>query len=580
MSEILKRWLSRHPAMSRHVRLIRRHLKAWTSGHPDWKKIFGSEFSRFLQKRQHSLSGPNVLIATSVGAHFAGTTMESALATGLTMRGAQVHVLLCDALLPACLLCNSTWYPNPQQFAEQGPSQDLCHSCFTPAKRMYESLGFKVHRYSDWISKEERALAKKIAADVPLKAIPDYRYEGLAVGEHSLAGALRYFARATIEDEPQGEQILRRYFEAGMLTLFSVRNLMNKISFRSSLFHHGIYIPQGIIGEVARSKKVPVVNWNPAYRKGCFVFSHGDTYHHTLMNEPVSSWENIDLSPEVEKSLGNYLKSRWVGTQDWIWFHEKPEFDLEQIKKEVKVDFSKPIIGMLTNVMWDAQLHYPTNAFKNMADWTVKTIEYFSKRPELQLLIRIHPAEIRGTLFSRQPLLAEIKKAFPILPANVFVIPPESSVSTYVAMSQCNAVIIYGTKTGVELTSMGIPVIVAGEAWIRNKGFTHDAQSEQHYYEILNELPFASRMDQQSINRAKKYAYHFFFRRMIPIEFMEQQKGEPPYRVVSTGLSDFEPGRDVGLDIVCRGILEGTDFIFKHEDTLTPSVRREALVHD
>ena len=53
--------------------------------------------------------------------------------------------------------------------------------------------------------------------------------------------------------------------------------------------------------------------------------------------------------------------------------------------------------------------------------------------------------------------------------------------STYALMSLCNAAIIYGTKMGVELTSVGLPVIVAGEAWIRNKGLTHDASSPEEY---------------------------------------------------------------------------------------------------
>ncbi len=57
--------------------------------------------------------------------------------------------------------------------------------------------------------------------------------------------------------------------------------------------------------------------------------------------------------------------------------------------------------------------------------------------------------------------------------------------STYALMSLCNAAIIYGTKMGVELTSVGLPVIVAGEAWIRNKGLTHDASSPEEYFRIL-----------------------------------------------------------------------------------------------
>ena len=149
------------------------------------------------------------------------------------------------------------------------------------------------------------------------------------------------------------------------------------------------------------------------------------------------------------------------------------------------------MIGLLTNVSWDAQLHYPANAFPNMLEWLVRTCEYFATRPDLQLLIRVHPAEISGFPPSRQPILGELRRRVPRLPPNILVVPPESRMSTYALMSLCNAAIIYGTKMGVELTSVGLPVIVAGEAWIRNKGLTHDASSPEEYIRLLDQLPFA-----------------------------------------------------------------------------------------
>ena len=41
---------------------------------------------------------------------------------------------------------------------------------------------------------------------------------------------------------------------------------------------------------------------------------------------------------------------------------------------------------MLTNVMWDAQLHYPANAFSSMLDWIIETIDYFMTDQTLSLL--------------------------------------------------------------------------------------------------------------------------------------------------------------------------------------------------
>ena len=103
---------------------------------------------------------------------------------------------------------------------------------------------------------------------------------------------------------------------------------------------------------------------------------------------------------------------------------------------------------MLTNVIWDAQLHDPANAFPGMIEWVMQMISYFSKRQDVQLLDPwLHPAELTE-LSSCTMIVDEIKRAFPRLPQNVFIIPPESRVSTYAAMLQCDAVIIYGAEYG------------------------------------------------------------------------------------------------------------------------------------
>jgi hypothetical protein len=268
--------------------------------------------------------------------------------------------------------------------------------------------------------------------------------------------------------------------------------------------------------------------------------------------------------------LIRYLKSRWNGTQDWIWFHERPLSEMEAIRKEVGADFSRPCIGLLTNVMWDAQLHYPANAFQDMLHWVTHTIRWFATHPELQLIIRVHPAEIRGSLPSRQPLVAELQREFPTLPPNVFLIPPESDLSTYAVAECCDTVLIYGTKTGVELTAVGIPVIVAGEAWIRDKGLTLDTRSVEEYDSLLGRLPLRERLDGPTVQRARRYAYHFFFRRMIPLDCMEPTGSHPPYRAEVTTLADLMPGASAGLDVICDGILSGAEFVYpaeRHNDT-------------
>jgi len=551
---------------SRTLRRVVRWYRSRTLADPGWDSLLDAESAKWKSALEHARGGPRVLLATSLGGYWAATTLESLLAVALTLRRAKVEVLLCDGILPACQACEARAFSSLERFGRSGPQDSLCGGCFPPGKKLFESLGLTVHRFGQNITLDEVGIAERASSSLPFQEIEKHKLDDVLVGEHAKAGALRFFARGNFDDEICADAVLRRYLKAAILTMFAARRLFSTHSFECAAFHHGIYVPQGLIGEVARQRGVRVVNWNPAYRKKCFIFSHGDTYHHTLLDEPPAAWENMTWTPILEAELLRYLKSRGKGTEDWIWFQRKPREDVRAIARKVGLDLSKPIVGLLTNVIWDAQLHYPANAFRSMMEWLLGTVAYFSKRSDLQLIIRVHPAEVHGTLPSRQKVVDELRKAFSVLPPNVLVVPPESSSSTYALMSCANAAIIYGTKAGVELSAMGIPVIVAGEAWIRNKGFTWDARSAEHYFQLLEQLPFKDSMPPHLVERARKYAYHFFFRRMIPIDCMAPTGSDPPYSMRIRGLEDLLPGRMPGLDVVLNGILEGAPFIYPAEE--------------
>ncbi|MEQ1757945.1 MAG: capsule biosynthesis protein [Vicinamibacterales bacterium] len=561
----MRHGIRRFPGLWRATRLARRWYYARYDAYPDWRTILSTKQPFWTSARGASRGGPRVLMASAIGSYAHAVTLESALAVALTLRGAEVHALLCDGSMTACAECEASLYPDIEKFVRSGPERDLCRDCTWPAEKVYRQLGITVHRYSDWLTAAEREDARGVALSVPFDQIEHFTLDGMAIGEHAHAGALRFFATGSLDAEPHAEPVLRRYLESALLTAFATRRLLRSMTFSSAVLTHGIYVPWGVIGEVARQEKVRVSAWNVAYRKRRFIFSHDDTYHHTLLSEPREHWESLELSEAQDRELMQYLASRREGLFDWIVFHRPSRQDPDAIATQVGLDRAKPVIGLLTNVAWDAQLHYPANAFPNMLEWLVQTCQYFATRPDLQLLIRVHPAEISGFPPSRQPILSELRKRLPTLAPNVIVVPPESGMSTYALMSLCNAAIIYGTKMGVELSSIGQPVIVAGEAWIRNKGITHDATTPEEYFTILDRLPFAERLPQALLTRARRYAYHFFFNRMIPLPFIEPKAGYPIYRLKLDSLEQLLPGTSSGLDTICDGILGKGPFVLTEQ---------------
>ena len=517
------------------------------------------------EAKRQAATGPRVLLATSMGGFNHGAMTDKALAIALTLRGAKVDFFLCDGV-PGCHL-TKIGKESPARVIETDVRK-RCGACLATGRATLEPLGLRIATLSDFVTEVDRHEAEELAQNTPVKGLQRMTLSGWKIGEHALAGALRYFAHDDISADPLGEGVARKFLKAAVLTARGVDRLMASSAYDVVSANHGIYTPQGVVGEVARGRGVRVVNWNPAYRRHCFVFSHGDTYHHTMISEDVSCWENLELSPERTERIVSYLRERRQASGDWIWFNKAKDSSLAELRKALSLD-ERPLVVALTSVAWDACLHYESNAFQSLTDWTLQTVEYFAERPDLQLVVRVHPAEVTGFVKSRTKMADIIAERFPQLPENVKVVPPEDQLSTYSLLDNANAVLLYSTKTGIEASAQGLPVVVAGEAWIRNKGFSHDANSPQDYRAILDQLPFRDRLSSEARERALRYAYHFFFRRMIELPFLEPA-GPAEFEIAVSSLDELRPGAHPSLDCILDGMLSGTPFIYDSLPHATP----------
>ena len=95
------------------------------------------------------------------------------------------------------------------------------------------------------------------------------------------------------------------------------------------------------------------------------------------------------------------------------------------------------------------------------------------------------------------------------------------------------------------------------------------------YFRILSQLPLAERLDGSQLVRARRYAYHFFFNRMIPLPFIDPKAGFPIYRLKLDRLQQLLPGDSAGLDTICDGILRRQPFVL-HASERTPELASAA----
>lgn len=511
---------------------------------------------------------PKVLIAAGYGLSEAKLAFETILTAALRLRGADPRILLCDAGLAACEFnAAGAFDPFPGTSPQQlGPRarRAMCDQCRGGIRSAFAELDVPELSLLEYHEADDFARLKRILDEVSPRDFRSFRYRDISVGEHAFASMLRLTLRGTLLEDDETEQLHRRVLMSAMHYVDMLERLFEVERPDHVVAVHGVYLMHGTICEVARRHGVPVVVWGMPYRQGTVWLSHEDSYHRTLVTESHDAWQDRALTDAEGRQLDEYLDSKRGGGRDYVSYHPNPVEDRQKILDELDLDPTRPIVSMFTNVIWDAQIYYDFNAFDNMLDWVYATVEHFAKRPDVQLVIRVHPAEVKGGgMPTKQPIVPELQRRFPQLPANVRVVPPESDVSSYTLAEMSRATLIYGTKMGLEIAVRGIPVVVAGETFNRGKGFTHDIETREQYIDLLDRIEDLPANSPAMVGRARRYAHYLYFRRMIDFPLLEV--GDV-HRSAGVWLRFDEidalgPGRDPALDIICDGVRRGTPFI-------------------
>lgn len=522
---------------------LARRILLWTRGRfgniPHWRS---ASFVREIP----SSGKTDVLIATNVGSYLPGTIVESVIAARLLSRGKSVSVVVCDAALPACMACTKEWLPKIEKFLHNGPDRLMCWVCQKSGPRAFNGLPVKRIKLSDYLETSDRESVDGILAALPFEELKVFQWNGIHIGEHGRAGAIRYLKSDLLLAADHAEELLRRFCAAAMLTAIAYQRILKQHRPSGILAHHGVYVPQGVVTDLARLYRLQLVTWMPSYRRNTVLFASGDTYH-KVMVKPLDTNLPV-LTAEQTRELRKYLADRETGVADWISFSSTESLN-SGILEELELEPTRPIVTLYTNVSWDAQVHFEDNIFEDMFDWLRSTIVYITTRfPKVQVVVRVHPGEVVGQLRSEQPVAQELQQWNEIDFRQIRIVDAKSRISSYSLARLSQFTVIYASKIGIELAARGSRVLVGGEAWVKNKGVSVDPSNREEYFAALEQLIRTTASDVDT-RVAEQFAYHVFFRAMRDISSLTTSNGYPPFRILND-ITNGSLGTDENLDSV------------------------------
>ncbi len=276
---------------------------------------------------------------------------------------------------------------------------------------------------------------------------------------------------------------------------------------------NGTIMELGICYRVARSLKIPTITYEFSDQRKRFWIAQNSEIMRQDTNElwkaRIDEILSEDHLEKVKALMISRQKASLFENFSRLW-QGIPTQGAEKTRKNLGLD-QRPIVLLATNVLGDSLTLGRQVFTKSMAEWIERTVQYFVARTDAQLVIRVHPGEIKSRGIS---MVEIIHRLMPELPEHIHLIKPEDKINTYDLVEIADIGLVYTTTVGMEMAMSGIPAIVVGETHYRNRGFTFDPDSYVNYYKLLGamlENPDSFRLEKEKIDLAWKYAYHFFF---------------------------------------------------------------------
>jgi hypothetical protein len=479
--------------------------------------------------------------------------IDCLLAHALQLRGATCQLLVCDLPeLPAC----------DERLIELENNR-RCAGCISAKLPFLEACGLDWVRLSGFLDDPGATLKMAVAsvADCTDENLIRFEYEGWKLGEW-LGSSVASFLRSDSHGmHPEVIEARRRYLTSGIVTLIASRRWIDTWRPDILVVISGRHMFWRAAREVAQSRGIKVVSremFNEAF--DCHIYAVNSSCEDPAMPNAWAQARETPLTASQERLVDGYLKglpayARQVSKDPVL------ETRASAIRTELGLAPDRRMMVLFTNVTWDLFVAERDSGFEGQMQWIAASVDFIRRHPEIDLVVRAHPAEIVAKFRTRGRIVRQIEEGFAPLPQNLRTIGPESAISSDALRAMASLNLVYCASVGLEAIIAGQPVLICGNPYYARKGFSIDVESPVHYDRLLEDHAAgrAPTPSPASVDLARRFLYLFRFRYGMRMGLTADHVAATGLKVQSFGR--LEPGVSLPLDTACDGILHRDEIL-------------------
>src|SRR5262249_45409026 len=402
----------------------------------------------------------------------------------------------------------------------------------------------------------------------PVSEIKDLKFRGVQVGKHALSIATRVLLRGQFDlNDSELRGIFSNHLADAIRSVLVAERFFDGHHVEKMLVRDAGYAPNGGIYEVGLLRGVDAIRMEMGQRRGCWLFKRYSlsTAGKALFSISEPTWEQLKDTPLTEsqrKELDENFAERYdpASLMDVNLYQAgKRVVPEDSVRARLGLDPRKKTALVFSHISWDASFFDGEDVYDDYEQWLVETTRAASANPNLNWVIKLHPANVfklkREDGVTEETEMIALRKLGP-LPEHVKILHADTEINTralFPIMDYC--LTVRGT-IGMETPCFGVPALTAGTGRYDGYGFTNDSRTREEYEEKLASLHTVAPVPPNQSELALRHAYWTLVRRQTSFEDVSEVSMRPVcearsalhqnVRIRARSLEEFETAESIG----------------------------------
>ncbi len=450
---------------------------------------------------------------------------EATLAVALQKKGHEVTYVTAGTQFIDCSICLSSYnlkYSSRPIDKETVKRLGVLNEEII--RKEFNLLGYAINTVLTEQDLDEIAMiVKKVNQDNFTELVID----GTSVGKSALYEFLLHHKKMSLEfSESEWQEYLISLTNT-LFSFFSARKIIAIEKPDIIIVYNALYSVNHVWQEYARAKGVPVyfihAGLNLSDLDDTLIVSKDNSF--AYFNELKDQWKSFKHIPCTQDEL-SYVTDHFLelleARHHLVYSTAKSALPVD-IRSSFKISKTQKI---LTAVMSSYDERFAAEAigvkkepsnliFASQVAWIMSLVEYLRTRPDLFLIIRVHPREFpskKNATISEHARMLE--KIFKDLPSNCRVNWPAEKISLYNIAQETDVFLNAWSSVGVEMSLLGIPVVIYSKDLINyTPDINYVAESHDDYFRKI-EQALHEGWSFEKVRQAYRW-YNLFFNRSV-----------------------------------------------------------------